>query len=885
MTLETRAGSGSKRWRAPLTLIACAQGLAAAFVGLGVSASIAHAQERVRSFAIERQALPAALLEFARQAEVELFLPETPIDDVRGNSIRGALSPNRALDMLLEGTGFVGDIQNGLVRLRRVTERPRQPARRVERTRAPQISEEIVVVGSNLRGVYPAGHPVDIFSAADIAESGALRTEQFVSTLTQNLNSRIQFGAGGVSAPNGEAINGIDLRGLGVGATLVLVNGRRLPLASQGRTADISFVPLIAIERVEVLTDGASAIYGSDAIGGVVNFVLRDGGDGAETRVDYGSVTEGGLRSGSIAQAWGGEWANGSAFVSFSTERASALSRADRDFSAGAGAGDLSPHETRYGLVGALSLEASPRLQVSADLLLGQRDVKAEYEFPDIQSLVRSRARTDQGVLNLEGEYEFSNRLLASAGVQYAIHDTRIRQNTRNQAAESVVHADTQFASIDINASIDADLWSLPGGVLRLSVGAGEIEERFWSRLSDYEADRSTGYVFGELLAPIVGENQGLGWIHRLELSLAARYTRYSADAATVGDDHVSPKAGISWSPNAWLDLRASAGQSFRAPSLTDLDRSGAVNLVTALPYRGAPATVLAAFGPQPGLEAETARTYSAGFEARPQFAPGFVLRATYFDVTYDGRVANPDPTQGLAAFADPERFSDILFAPQSTVILEEILQTSTNLMNSSDVDLAAPDAASQLLSLPNLIVFDTRLRNLDRVYVNGFDVDVVYSRESPVGELDLGLRFTRTINYRERITQNARDEDVLGSVLRPADLRGRASATLTRDGYEVMAAVNYVSDYRNPYAIAGGERVESWTTWDVRVRSPLPFSGGDLSRAWLGLSVRNLFDEEPPFVASSTIDGVGLRASIGFDPANADPVGRFVAIELRRNW
>jgi outer membrane cobalamin receptor len=87
---------------------------------------------------------------------------------------------------------------------------------------------------------------------------------------------------------------GVNLRGLGSDATLVLVNGHRLSPTGAGNFVDISQIPVGAIDRIDVVTDGSSAIYGSDAVGGVVNIRLRNDFDGAETRLQYGSMADGG---------------------------------------------------------------------------------------------------------------------------------------------------------------------------------------------------------------------------------------------------------------------------------------------------------------------------------------------------------------------------------------------------------------------------------------------------------------------------------------------------------------------------------------------------------------------------------------------------------------
>jgi outer membrane cobalamin receptor len=98
----------------------------------------------------------------------------------------------------------------------------------------------------------------------------------------------------------------VNLRGLGADATLVLINGRRMAGAGlMGDFADVSMIPVSAVARIEVLTDGASALYGSDAVGGVVNIVMRDRYDGAETRARLGGSTRGDLGQYQLAQTLG----------------------------------------------------------------------------------------------------------------------------------------------------------------------------------------------------------------------------------------------------------------------------------------------------------------------------------------------------------------------------------------------------------------------------------------------------------------------------------------------------------------------------------------------------------------------------------------------------
>ena len=144
-----------------------------------------------------------------------------------------------------------------------------------------QQLERVVVTGSAIKridGEAPA--PVEVVTREDIRRTGATTVNELIRTM-----STIDiFDQGELSSnsPGGSGTGAIGMRGLGDTQTLVLVNGRRVPVnpladaSGAGAAFDINQLPVSAIERVEVLKDGGSAIYGSDAVAGVVNFVLND---------------------------------------------------------------------------------------------------------------------------------------------------------------------------------------------------------------------------------------------------------------------------------------------------------------------------------------------------------------------------------------------------------------------------------------------------------------------------------------------------------------------------------------------------------------------------------------------------------------------------------
>ena len=146
--------------------------------------------------------------------------------------------------------------------------------------------DTIVVTGSRIRTANLEGSsPVTQVTAADIATQGVTRVEDLITQLPQAFaaqNSTVSNGADGTAT--------VSLRGLGARRTLVLIDGKRMPYGGvNDSAADLNQIPASMVERVEVLTGGASAVYGSDAVAGVVNFIMKKDFEGVEFEAQYGT--------------------------------------------------------------------------------------------------------------------------------------------------------------------------------------------------------------------------------------------------------------------------------------------------------------------------------------------------------------------------------------------------------------------------------------------------------------------------------------------------------------------------------------------------------------------------------------------------------------------
>ncbi|RJG08474.1 TonB-dependent receptor domain-containing protein [Massilia cavernae] len=162
-----------------------------------------------------------------------------------------------------------------------------------------QVIQRVEITGSSIKRIAKEGAlPVEIISRKQLEEQGIVNAEQLIATLnvngngSDNLASNADVTSGAQRGNNGAS--SANLRGQGADSTLVLLNGRRVAThGMKGSAVDLNSIPFAAVDRVEVLKDGASAIYGTDAIGGVINFILKKNYKGLEASA-FTDVTEAG---------------------------------------------------------------------------------------------------------------------------------------------------------------------------------------------------------------------------------------------------------------------------------------------------------------------------------------------------------------------------------------------------------------------------------------------------------------------------------------------------------------------------------------------------------------------------------------------------------------
>jgi outer membrane receptor protein involved in Fe transport len=308
-------------------------GLATMAIVASAVSSPAQAQQQTYSFDIPAQDLGSALRAFAQKTRVQVIFDGNAMRGKRSRTLQGQHSVDAGLAILLQGSGLVArrNAEGVLVvsRATAATSSPRAGKANAGSVENDDTTAEIVVTGTNIQGAAPAGSPLIVVTREQIEKSGRGRVQDYLEILPQNLGSD-----GEDSFRNGEITRsaGVDLRGLGSGATLVLVNGRRQPGGGiTGSFVDISGISSAAIKRIEILTDGASAIYGSDAVAGVVNFIYRDDYDGFSSKLRIGAINEVGIEI-QASQLIGKSWSGGNILVGYEYSRRSNIMCVDLEY-------------------------------------------------------------------------------------------------------------------------------------------------------------------------------------------------------------------------------------------------------------------------------------------------------------------------------------------------------------------------------------------------------------------------------------------------------------------------------------------------------------------------------------------------------------------------
>ena len=295
---------------------------------LTAGSAIAAPAER-HDFALPPQPLGAALRAVALASARNVVAASALVDGKQAPALSGRYTSDEAIALLLAGSGLhIITVGNSLVIAGdRASSDP---------VTADAKSAEIVVTGTRIRGAAPAGSNVITIDREAIERSGYATTQQVLQSLPQNFGGGPNEGTTGFTVRNNANSNfgfgsSVNLRGLGATSTLVLIDGNRIALGgASGTFVDLSLIPSTAIDRVEVLADGASALYGSDAVAGVVNVRLRNDYQGFDTQLRYGSGR--GFSEVQASQLAGVKWSSGHLTLAYEYYRRDPVPAAGRAY-------------------------------------------------------------------------------------------------------------------------------------------------------------------------------------------------------------------------------------------------------------------------------------------------------------------------------------------------------------------------------------------------------------------------------------------------------------------------------------------------------------------------------------------------------------------------
>lgn len=337
--------------------------LRAVLLGALISVAALAADEARKHYDIPAGDAAAALKQFSATSGHETLFAAEAVRGVKTPAVRGELTAREAVDALLTGTGLTAlqDEKTGAIAVRR-NPRPNdsrvaqissgRPEQNTKIEKGVVVLEAVQVTGSRIRGLLEgaAAQPVLTLDSKDIERTGAMslgdlfryipQVSSFSTgqAVTRTAGTNVQAaGSAPVFVPNYTGVNtsaasrtSATLRGSPTDGTLLLVDGRRVPKNNQsagGDSYDLNGIPLAAIDRIEVLLDGASSLYGADAIGGVINVILKKSYRGDEVRLGYENTfdKDAGVFTASFTHGFAQGKLHGLATVSFETANSMAM--------------------------------------------------------------------------------------------------------------------------------------------------------------------------------------------------------------------------------------------------------------------------------------------------------------------------------------------------------------------------------------------------------------------------------------------------------------------------------------------------------------------------------------------------------------------------------
>lgn len=852
--------------------------LIAGAIGALAMAAPAQAQDAIKqSYNIEGKSLAEALRTVSRVSGREIMFVAESVRAKRAPKLIGSFTLDEAVSRLIAGTDLIADFRDDAVLIRG---RSRSAGETNDR---PTENTDILVTGSRIKGAPPTS-PVTVLTAASMRLQGQNDLGEAIRSLPQNFaggqNPGVAFSAGGGSQ-NLTGGSSLNLRGLGADASLTLLNGHRLAYDSAIQAIDISAIPLAAVDRVEIIADGASALYGSDAVAGVANIILKKDFDGLDTRARFGAATDGGFVQQQYSVVAGSRWASGGVLAAIDAQHSTEVAARDRSYTAAVpDTNTLYPGQDYTGIVVSGHQRLFSGVTVDVDGYYSRRTspLAAGYVaagYTQEGQLLDSKIEAFGVSPRLS--FDFAHGWRAEVRATYGKEKDDIRTDVYtggSLVARYPVAYENRLTVVEGFA--EGGLAQLPGGSARLAVGGGfrTIGFRVVQQVLPVGGSGTTAvpvdtgldsyFAYGELFVPIVGPAQKLHGVERLSLTAAARFEHYAGL-----DSVVTPKFGLIYSPFPGVDIKGSWGRSFKVPTLVQTTLAPTAVLSRASSYASgypASAAVLYTDGGNPDLKPEHARTWTATVSLHPPQLGGARIEASYFNIAYRDRILSPLAAKA-GALVNPLYQDIVTLAPTKSQIDALIARAPVGLNNQTSFPFAYANV---------IAIVDNRYRNIASYTAKGVDL----SLSVPIGLRSAGdATFLAAISYldsAQQLNPHGAAVERSGTIFYPPHWHARVGATWTAGNFELAPMITYIGDLADTRT-AAVRRVGSMTTVDLTARYRVAI--GALRGLDLSLSVLNIFNAKPATIV------VPAFYYPPYDSANYSPIGRSVSVSIGKTW
>lgn len=484
----------------------------------------------------------------------------------------------------------------------------------------------------------------------------------------------------------------------------------------------------------------------------------------------------------------------------------------------------------------------------------------------------------------------------------------------------------TYYGMTDYDLNADGPLFALPGGDVRLAVGAEDNRQVVQANNTFGPGNVlhrriDSGYV--ELYVPLVGSNNALPGVQKLVLDLAGRIDSFDDQLVNLGE-RKNPKIGLEWTPGGGVNVHGSFGTSFRAPSMLEEDitaQHGYLELPTldgvSIPCSGCnfPGALLPTDVGYHTTEASTARSFSFGFDWVPSLWEGFDLSINWYKLTYYNDVDTPLSDVGYVAAINSQQYNSLyIYNPMYFPALAAnnpvafVLPGATNASKCAAVIgkrittqalynayigcldaggdagfLGPPVVASQTVAIA-----DAEHINSTTIDTNGLDIGINQAWPTRYGTWHVGAVAENAFNYYVSLLPGAPGVNEISELSFPIRLKARGQlgwqANIGEDSLTATMFVNYTAPYHIPLdSLPFGvpyqySNVASYATLDLAVIYDLHQYVPKLVRngVTLTFSVQNLTNKPPPLVVNFASTGAGTL----YDPSNASPLQRVFQLQ-----